>query len=90
MDTDLAYRLFRAFHLGARAALHLQGKQITTDQCRQLQALLRQLAAQDATLHDPGTDVMKQPIIGDFIANNAPLAIKNDKELAEEILEHWK
>jgi hypothetical protein len=91
MDADLTYHLYRAFHLGARAMLNLQGNQITNSQCKQLQALLRQLAAEEITLHDPGADAMKQPMIGEFIAQSgAPIAIKNDKELAAEILEYWK
>jgi hypothetical protein len=87
---DIPYRLYRAFHLGARTMLALDGKQITTDQVRKLQKLLREIAAGDSTLHDPAAEARANPVISGFIAQASSLPIQLDKELAGEILEYWK
>jgi len=90
MDKDINYHLWRAFHLGARAILALDHKQLTKEQLAHMQALLREIAAGHLTLQDPGTDASKQPEISEIIQTCASVAIRNDKELAGEILEYWK
>jgi hypothetical protein len=90
MDANYNYRLFLAFHLGARAMLSLDGKQITNEQVKRLRELLIAIGSGDSTLHDPGTEAKQNPVIAYFVAQNASLPIRNDRDVAGEILQYWK
>jgi hypothetical protein len=90
VDADLGYKLYRAFHLGARAMLSLDGKQISNEQVKRLRELLIAIASGESTLHDLGTDQMRNPAIADFIADVGSLPVKNDRETSEGILQYWK
>jgi hypothetical protein len=84
MDKEINCQLYEAFHLGVRAALALEGKQVTNQQLKQLKKQLGEFAAGLFTLHEPGREAMDQPEISEIIA------MKHDKKLAGQILQFWK